>query len=428
MVLDYATIDQAIQRAYTNRYQENFADSKISLATDVYIVDEMTNVIYQNCDEQIADYLYNNDLFAVKAVKVEISNGETVYVKKEEDFTNALKRYALTFISESTYAQLEANQAIPTLTTYGEQDVKAYLQEKITCVESLASSGEILVDEDAVFNYLCYGKDYTLNYYTVTLYDTIEGVAMMNDMTTEQLMALNPQLTNENQTLVEGMQLNITYFDSPINIVVERQRYTKETVYQPEPDYITDKTLEAGSIEIITAGADGYQDSLYTDVYVNGVLTSYKLESSAVVVAAIQKVVRVGIGVTSYDIGDLNFRLPVDNPRIVCSWGCYKGHKGTDFANRYEPYGNIYACEDGVIIKNYYDSRGGWIYKINHGNGFVFYYEHMRKKGFLAVGTRVVRGQFIGYIGRTGVAYSAHVHIGIRINGVYVDPCTILPC
>lgn len=428
IVQNYDKIDEVIAKAYEQRYKAEYANSKISLANDVYIVEETTNIIYQNRDDAITQYLYDNDLFAVKAIKVEISNGNIVYVKSEAEFTNALRRYALVFVSESTYAQLAANQDIAKLTSYGEQDVNVYLKEKITCSESLASSSDILVDEDAIFTYLCYGLDYTLDYYTIELYDTIEGVAMKNDMTTEQLMAINPRLVSEDQTLQVGEQLNITYFKSPITLVVEKQRFTKETVYQPAAKYETDESLQAGKMEKVTAGSDGYKDSLYTDVYVNGILTSYKLESSTIIVPAVQAVYRVGTGVTDYDIGDLNFRLPVDNPKIVCKWGCYSGHKGTDFINRYNRYDVIYACEDGVIIKNTYNSAGGWLYKINHGNGFVFLYEHMRKKGFLPVGTHVTRGQIIGYIGRTGIAYSVHVHIGIIINGVYVDPCTILPC
>jgi len=428
IVQDYASIDAVLARAYDTRYAALFPNAKISLATDVYIVDETTDVIYQNKDDEICQYLYDNDLFAVKAVEVDLGDGKVVYVRSADDFTNALRRYALNFISASTYAQLAANQKIPTLTDYGEQEVNVYMENKITSHEALASASEILTDEDAVFNYLCYGKDYTLHYYTVEQYDTIDGAAQKNGLTSEQLMSLNPQLTSVNQTLPVGSQLNVTYFNSPIKIVVEKQRYVKETVYKPDTKYITDQAVKAGDMVVDVAGSDGYKDSLYTDVYVNGVLTSYKLESSKVVVPAVQRVVRIGIGATTYDIGNLDFRLPCDNARMICAWGCYSGHKGADFINRYDAHGNIYACEDGIIIKNTYDSRGGWLYKIDHGNGFIFYYEHMRSRGFLAVGTRVVRGQIIGYIGSTGAATVNHVHIGIRINGIYVDPCTILAC
>lgn len=40
----------------------------------------------------------------------------------------------------------------------------------------------------------------------------------------------------------------------------------------------------------------------------------------------------------------------------------------------------------------------------------------------------MLRGTVIGQIGNTGVGSGPHVDVGVYIDGVQVDPCTVLPC
>jgi murein DD-endopeptidase MepM/ murein hydrolase activator NlpD len=96
-------------------------------------------------------------------------------------------------------------------------------------------------------------------------------------------------------------------------------------------------------------------------------------------------------------------------------------HDGIDFESHMgEP---IYAAADGVI------NHEGWYYqygrtvKITHADNLETLYGHMsRFETSLAVGSRVKRGDVIGYVGSTGRSTGPHLHFSVIINGTFVDP------
>ena len=65
---------------------------------------------------------------------------------------------------------------------------------------------------------------------------------------------------------------------------------------------------------------------------------------------------------------------------------------------------------------------------VDCSKGIVMRYLHMNVPGYYNVGDSVLRGTVIGQIGNTGVGSGPHVDVGVYIDGVQVDPCTVLPC
>jgi len=81
----------------------------------------------------------------------------------------------------------------------------------------------------------------------------------------------------------------------------------------------------------------------------------------------------------------------------------------------------IVAAYDGVVtIAAYSSSAGNWIW-INHGDGLYTVYMH-NSQMLVSVGTKVTKGQVIALMGNTGNSTGAHLHFGVRLNGVYVNP------
>lgn len=109
------------------------------------------------------------------------------------------------------------------------------------------------------------------------------------------------------------------------------------------------------------------------------------------------------------------------------------GHQGIDIA---APLGTeVYAVEDGVLERQYLaasspNAGNGWKLHGDSGDSYRFYHLSAFGPG-LAVGSRVTRGQVIGYVGNTGNAYGVgnyHLHFEIHPGDAdAVDPLPLLP-
>ncbi len=100
-------------------------------------------------------------------------------------------------------------------------------------------------------------------------------------------------------------------------------------------------------------------------------------------------------------------------------------HQGVDLA---APTGTpIHATGDGRIETIEHHSTYGNVIKINHQNTYSSVYAHMHhfEKG-LTRGSRVKRGQVIGYVGQTGLAEGPHCHYEFRVNDLPINPSTVL--
>jgi murein DD-endopeptidase MepM/ murein hydrolase activator NlpD len=99
-------------------------------------------------------------------------------------------------------------------------------------------------------------------------------------------------------------------------------------------------------------------------------------------------------------------------------------HRGVDLRS---PMGTpVHAISPGVVrISKMFRLHGGTI-GIDHGQGVVSTYLHMSKLA-LPEGTEVKAGDVVGYVGATGFATGPHLHWGLYVNGVAVNPSQWIP-
>lgn len=96
-----------------------------------------------------------------------------------------------------------------------------------------------------------------------------------------------------------------------------------------------------------------------------------------------------------------------------------KYHQGLDIAF---PMGTqILACESGTVTTAGWNGGLGKCVIIKHGGKLETVYGHMSEIKVKS-GQKVVRGQVIGEVGSTGNSTGSHLHLGVRVNGSYVNP------
>jgi len=96
-------------------------------------------------------------------------------------------------------------------------------------------------------------------------------------------------------------------------------------------------------------------------------------------------------------------------------------HRGVDFA---APAGTpVRAVASGTVTYAGRNLGYGIYVRIDHPGAYDSAYAHLRRiaRG-VKVGTKVERGQLIGYVGSTGLATGPHLHFELHKNGKYVNP------
>lgn len=101
--------------------------------------------------------------------------------------------------------------------------------------------------------------------------------------------------------------------------------------------------------------------------------------------------------------------------------GYVRLHAGIDFA---ASFGSpIYAVSDGqVSYAGWHGGHGNYV-RLEHGGGLATGYGHMSRI-VVSPGSRIGRGQVIGYVGSTGLSTGPHLHYELLRDGHPVNPGT----
>jgi len=94
-------------------------------------------------------------------------------------------------------------------------------------------------------------------------------------------------------------------------------------------------------------------------------------------------------------------------------------HTGVDVGADYGA--PVHVTADGVVTIADTHSGYGRLVVIDHGFGITTWYAHLSSYAVVA-GTRVKRGEVIGYAGVSGRSTGPHVHYEVRVNNAPVNP------
>ena len=264
--------------------------------------------------------------------------------------------------------------------------------------------------------------------YEVKKGDTWSQIAAKNDMTSAELLALNPGYSINKLQIGEVLTLSasVPYLTMT---VVKQERYLDDVSYNIE--YTDSADLYQGDYKVTSKGEYGKADVMAKATYVNGEETERTILSSVTLKEPVTEYRLRGTKVRPTWMPTGSFRWPTSG-RISSYFGGRKSpggigstnHKGIDIA---VPRGTpIYAADGGTVTYSGWMSGYGYLVQIDHGNGYVTRYGH-NSSLTVSVGQHVYKGQQVARAGSTGNSTGNHCHFEVRYNGVAKNPLNYLP-
>jgi murein DD-endopeptidase MepM/ murein hydrolase activator NlpD len=81
----------------------------------------------------------------------------------------------------------------------------------------------------------------------------------------------------------------------------------------------------------------------------------------------------------------------------------------------------VLAPAEGTVLLAERLALTGYTLALDHGHGVVSAFFHLNRIDATS-GQRVARGTPLGLAGDTGIAWTPHLHWGVYVHGVAVDP------
>ena len=256
--------------------------------------------------------------------------------------------------------------------------------------------------------------------------DTFNGIAYKNDMSVNELKALNPSV-NINRLMI-GDVLNVKEQVPMLSVrTVSDETYTQSIPCPVEE--VKDSSLYIGTSKIVKKGTEGEALVNATVTYLNGheqervVNSTQTLREPTTTTKAVgtkEKPKTASSGKYSWPIrGRINSYF---GGRYI--FGSYSYHSGIDIRASYGAA--IKAADGGTVTFAGYKGSYGKLVIITHDNGTQTYYGH-NSSLLVSSGQKVYKGQQIAKAGSTGRSTGTHCHFEIRINGKSVNPLNYLP-
>ena len=221
-------------------------------------------------------------------------------------------------------------------------------------------------------------------------------------------------LTKKNDSLIGFIAVHPEYKKDQAKLSVKIKAFFKSEVFEYTPSISKTTFKETAALKL---------DSKFTSQNYSKQILDFIEECTKAKNKAFQKFREMKISG--------NFDYPVKNTKINSNFYArrtYNGkkgspHRGIDLKGKKgDP---IYAIQEGKVElarKMYFE---GNLTIINHGNRLYSLYMH-QSKTLVKEGDYVKKGELIGKIGSTGMSTGPHLHLAVKLNGIYVDPVSLI--
>lgn len=413
---DYADTDKKL--AYTMRVDDHTVTVE-HMEDVIGILEQAQNVYDTNDQFQVGLKPPASRNVTMYEVEVEDkSAGEEATIEQTAD-TEAASTEAGATSAEDTEAPAteEATTEDPAIAAQGADDGVKYVgfADAIQVMETYVNAAQIK-DKDTAYADMT-TKNAEASIYVVEPGDALSVIAEKNNLTVDDIKALNPQIESDDDIYYDD-RLNITVPKAAIQVLVEKQETYKEN-YNEDVVYQDDDSMYIGETEVVQEGTPG--SHVVTDLvtYKDDVESDRKELQETVEVAAVAEVVKRGTK------SKPTYMYPVTNWNLTSNFGYRWGrlHAGADVG---VPIGTtVRASRAGQVITAGWVGGYGNCVIIDHGDGVSTRYGHLSEVT-VSVGQYVDQGQQVALSGNTGRSTGPHLHFEIRINGEAVDPLPYL--
>ena len=287
-----------------------------------------------------------------------------------------------------------------------------------------------VISAEDLMNYINGGNEE--RHYIVEEGDSLTLIAEQNNLTVEQLLSLNPHITDPDLCVI-GTDLVVEAGIKNMPVV-----YTKTieeiTAVPYETMTVNNDSLFTGETEVLIDGVNGENKNVI-DVHYNeqteigrDIVSVEKIKdpvAEMISVGTKQKPVSAAPASKETILkGNGQYILPVNGGYISDTFGGSRCHKGLDIAAGSGT--SIYAGAAGTVTAAGWNTGGyGYFVMVDHGNGYVTLYAHMSKV-LATTGAAVNCGDVIGEVGTTGDSTGNHLHFEVRYNNVCQNPADYL--
>ncbi|MDO4189161.1 MAG: M23 family metallopeptidase [Lachnospiraceae bacterium] len=295
--------------------------------------------------------------------------------------------------------------------------------ENVEVVKTYVDADEISTLEEAIAEVT--KEQEKSKIYVVGSGDTIGEVARKNNLTTDQLIAMNAGvIESENTMLHVGDELKVTAPQPELSVLkVEEVMY--DEYYDAEVQYIDNNEWYTNQEKTLQQPIEGFRTVIADITYKNNEKINTNIIYENVKAEAVPKIVERGTKTPP------TYMYPISGGRLSSQFGRRKApkkgastyHKGVDFA---VPTGTaIRATSGGVVTRAGWGSGYGYCVYIRHPDGKESRYGHCSKV-LVKAGQTVKQGEKIALSGNTGVSTGPHLHFEILVGGSQVNPLKYL--
>lgn len=338
------------------------------------------------------------------------------YLQEDQDIQWVKDKIIETELNDSTaYLNYKETGVVQPFTKDGVKLLKMEFEDKMEVEKKQVPIDEVITKKEDLLFELTHNKDEPKKEMLVTAGVSLEQIAKENNLTIDELRLNNPELAGS-ATVFDGQKLIVNKPEPQYNLAV----YTQKVVTE-EMDFRIEKrrtkALYLGQEQLVSAGKKGVQEVTYLNKSVNGKLAFQEPTNYNVLELPISEIYNVGDSEVP-GVGTGTLTKPIDLP-ISCGYGCYNGHKGSDFQTGQVIGIPIYAADNGVITAQTggtWDWNGyGNLIEIDHNNGYFTRYGHLMEGGIrVSPGQKVAKGDLIGYSGNSGLSTGPHLHFELR--------------